>query len=142
MSKITIFSKASFSFGPGASRNSSMIDCFVTVPNSFQEMDEKYTEDPTFKLALRYGEVTVVEKKTAIPSVDSLGSVETVGSEVEEENDSEDKELEFFNNLKVAKDSEVKELAKKYGAIYDENDKLKNNKKRVFEAFKLSLGNE
>ena len=35
------------------------------------------------------------------------------------------------------KADEVEEAAKQYGAEFDKDDKLKNNKKRVLEAYKI-----
>ena len=43
--------------------------------------------------------------------------------------------------MKIKNKEEVKKLAQEYGAEYIETDKLSQNKKRVFEAYKLSVSN-
>ena len=48
---------------------------------------------------------------------------------------------EFYESLKIKNKEEVKKLAEEYGAEYIETDKLSQNKKRVFEAYKLSVSN-
>ena len=48
----------------------------------------------------------------------------------------------FYEELRGKKADEVKELAEKYGAEFIDGDKLSVNKKRVLEAYKLSLEDE
>lgn len=134
MSTIRIFSKAAFSFGPGAQRGTDLIDSFITVPGAFQDMPEKYAEDPTFKRAVQFKEVEIVEKK---PIVAATPKKEDVSEE--EEVDSVEK---FYEELKTMNMQQVKELAEKYGAEFVEGDALKANKKRVMEAYKLSISEE
>lgn len=134
MSTIRIFSKAAFSFGPGAQRGTDLIDSFITVPGSFQDMPEKYAEDPTFKRAVQFKEVEIIEKK---PIVATTQKKEEVSEE--EEVDSVEK---FYEELKTMNMQQVKELAEKYGAEFVEGDALKANKKRVMEAYKLSISEE
>lgn len=134
MSTIRIFSKAAFSFGPGAQRGTDLIDSFITVPGSFQDMPEKYAEDPTFKRAVQFKEVEIIEKK---PIVSTTQKKEEVSEE--EEVDSVEK---FYEELKTMNMQQVKELAEKYGAEFVEGDALKANKKRVMEAYKLSISEE
>ena len=43
MSTIRIFSKKAFAFGPGAVQGSDVIENFVTVPGTFQDMPEPET---------------------------------------------------------------------------------------------------
>ena len=139
MSKIRIFSKKAFAFGPGADRSGG-VDSFVTVPNAFQEMDEKYTVDPTYKLAVVCGDVIPYPAQTVvsggIPNVD----VPTVETPVVNDNKEDTTVEEFYENLKIASKETTKELAEKYGAQFIETDSLKLNKKRVMEAYKLSIG--
>lgn len=134
---IRIYSKKAFAIGPGASRDGGELESFVTVPGSFQDMPEKFVEDPTYKLAVRYGDIIPYQ---AVPQV-PVNAVPSVESEPEEE-DEVDPVAEFYSELKGKNKAETKELAEKYGAEYREDDKLSNNKKRVLEAFKLSLTEE
>ena len=134
---IRIYSKKAFSIGPGANRIDGSVENFITTPMAFQDMPEKYKDDPTFKLAVSCGDITVIEKKVAIPS-DII-----VEPENEEDEATESDAVEkFYEELRGKKAEEVKELAEKYGAEFIPSDKLSMNKKRVFEAYKLSIDNE
>lgn len=135
---IRIYSKKAFSIGPGANRTNGSVENFVTVPMSFQDMPEKYKDDPTFKLAVSCGDITVIEKK---PMVQAAAIVEPQKEEDEEEGmpDGIDPVEKFYEELKGMKTDEVKELAEKYSAEFVPSDKLSLNKKRVLEAYKLSL---
>ena len=134
---IRIYSKKAFSIGPGANRVDGSVENFITTPMAFQDMPEKYKDDPTFKLAVSCGDITVIEKKAAIPS-DII-----VEPENEEDEASESDAVEkFYEELRGKKAEEVKELAEKYGAEFIPSDKLSMNKKRVFEAYKLSIDDE
>lgn len=144
MSTIRIYSKAAFAFGPGAQQGTDLIDSFVTVPGAFQDMPEKYTQDPTFKRAVQFHEVEIIEKQTIVQgqNVKTEAKVET---EVEDENkvDTEVDPVEkFYEELKGMNKDQTAELAKKYGAEFVEGDALKMNKKRVMEAYKLSITEE
>lgn len=132
---VRIYSKKAFAIGPGASRDGGEPESFVTVPGSFQDMPEKFIEDPTYKLAVRCGDIIPYQAATQVP-VNIVSSVEP------EEEEEVDPVAEFYSELKGKNKAETQELAEKYGAEYHENDKLSNNKKRVFEAFKLSLTEE
>ena len=134
---IRIYSKKAFSIGPGANRVDGSVENFITTPMAFQDMPEKYKDDPTFKLAVSCGDITVIEKKVAIPS-DII-----VEPENEEDKATESDAVEkFYEELRGKKAEEVKELAEKYGAEFIPSDKLSMNKKRVFEAYKLSIDDE
>ena len=134
---IRIYSKKAFSIGPGANRIDGSVENFITTPMAFQDMPEKYKDDPTFKLAVSCGDITVIEKKVAVPSAT------IVESEKEEDEATESDAVEkFYEELRGKKAEEVKELAEKYGAEFIPDDKLSMNKKRVFEAYKLSIDNE
>ena len=140
MSTIRIYSKAAFAFGPGAQQGTDVIDSFVTVPGAFQDMPEKYTQDPTFKRAVQFHEVEIIEKQTFV-QVDQA-KVET---EAEDENKADtevDPVEKFYEDLKGMNKEQTAELAKKYGAEFVEGDALKMNKKRVMEAYKLSISEE
>lgn len=135
---IRIYSKKAFSIGPGANRTNGSVENFVTTPMAFQDMPEKYKDDPTFKLAVSCGDITVIEKK---PMVQAAAVVEPQKEEDEEDGmpDGIDPVEKFYEELKGKKTEEVKELAEKYGAEFVPSDKLSLNKKRVLEAYKLSL---
>lgn len=140
MSTIRIYSKAAFAFGPGAQQGTDVIDSFVTVPGAFQDMPEKYTQDPTFKRAVQFHEVEIIEKKTFVQvnkeeneaTVEDGNKDDTVVDPVEK----------FYEELKGMNKEQTAEIAKKYGAEFVEGDALKMNKKRVMEAYKLSITEE
>ena len=143
MSTIRIFSKKAFAFGPGAQHGTDVIDHFITVPGTFQDMPEHYQNDLTFKEACKCGEVEVVrvnarsvvhENKVEVKTED-----ETETPVEENEIDVEAEVKKFYEELKTKSATETKELAKKYGADFVEDDQLKINKKRVLEAYKISL---
>lgn len=140
MSTIRIYSKAAFAFGPGAQQGTDVIDSFVTVPGSFQDMPEKYTQDPTFKRAVQFHEVEIIEKK-AFVQVNKAENEATV-----EDGNKDDTVVDpvekFYEELKGMNKEQTAEIAKKYGAEFVEGDALKMNKKRVMEAYKLSIADE
>ncbi len=137
MSTIRIFSKKAFAIGPGASRDGNGVEQFVTVPNAIQDMPEKYSDDPTFKLACSVGDIQVMNTNVSvnIPAVTSEKSFD-------DENSKDDSVEQFYEELKTKSKDEVKELAKKYNAEFIESDKLSLNKKRVFEAYKIFISEE
>lgn len=138
---IRIYSKKAFSIGPGANRVDGSVENFITTPLAFQDMPEKYKDDPTFKLAVSCGDITVIEKKAAVPSA-NIVEQEKEEDEEDEISDTVDPVEKFYEELKGKKADEVKELAEKYGAEFVSSDKLSVNKKRVLEAYKLSLEDE
>ena len=134
---IRIYSKKAFSIGPGANRVDGSVENFITTPMAFQDMPEKYKDDPTFKLAVSCGDITVIEKKATV------SSASIIEPENEEDEATESDAVEkFYEELRGKKAEEVKELAEKYGAEFIPGDKLSMNKKRVFEAYKLSIDDE
>ena len=140
MSTIRIYSKAAFAFGPGAQQGTDVIDSFVTVPGSFQDMPEKYTQDPTFKRAVQFHEVEIIEKKTFVQA--NKAEDETDAEDEKTDGDAVDPVEKFYEELKGMNKEQTAELAKKYGAEFVEGDALKMNKKRVMEAYKLSITEE
>ena len=137
---IRIYSKKAFSIGPGANRVDGSVENFITTPMAFQDMPEKYKDDPTFKLAVSCGDITVIEKKAAVPSA-AIAEPEKE-EDKEEVTETDDPVEKFYEELRGKKADEVKELAEKYGAEFIDGDKLSVNKKRVLEAYKLSLEDE
>lgn len=142
MSTIRIYSKAAFAFGPGAQQGTDVIDSFVTVPGAFQDMPEKYTQDPTFKRAVQFHEVEIIEKKAFVQSQQTKVEVETENENKNEDDTAVDPVEKFYEELKGMNKEQTAELAKKYGAEFVEGDALKMNKKRVMEAYKLSITEE
>lgn len=140
MSTIRIYSKAAFSFGPGAQQGTDVIDSFVTVPGAFQDIPEKYTQDPTFKRAVQFHEVEIIEKKTFVQA--NKVEDETTAEDENEDVTVVDPVEKFYEELKGMNKEQTAELAKKYGAEFVEGDALKMNKKRVMEAYKLSTAEE
>lgn len=140
MANIRIYSKKAFAFGAGASRDGKEVDLFVTTPRAFQEMPEKYSVDATFKLAVACGDVIVYNDA---PQIDVPSANTSVDTSLEDGNaEAQDKEKfinEFRENLKIANAEKVEELAAQYGAEFVKTDALKINKKRVMEAYKLSI---
>lgn len=135
MSKIRIWSRACFAIGPGASRDGKVIDTFYTVPGAFQDMDERYVEDPTFKAAVDSGDIQIMTAKPQvtvdvthvdIPETPSADTVETVD--------------EYKERVKAMSAEEVATECEKYGAEFVNSDKLKDNKRRLMEAYKLTIG--
>lgn len=145
MSNIRIYSKKAFAFGSGASRDGKEVDLFVTTPRAFQEMPEKYMNDETFKLAVICGDVIVYNaaQQIAVPTIPSVEQTkETFDDEHSNDTEKNDKEKlisEFRENLKIANAEKVAELATEYGAEFVKTDALKINKKRVMEAYKLTI---
>lgn len=145
MSNIRIYSKKAFAFGSGASRDGKEVDLFVTTPRAFQEMPEKYMTDETFKLAVVCGDVIVYDAapKIAVPTIPSVEQTEeTFDDENSGDTEEDNKEKlisEFRENLKIANAEKVAELANEYGAEFVKTDALKINKKRVMEAYKLTI---
>ena len=142
MSTIRIFSKKAFAFGPGAQHGTDVIDHFITVPGTFQDMPECYQNDLTFKEACKCGEVEVVRvnARAVVPEekkaeLEDSNDTPVDGNEV----DVEAEVKRFYEDLKTKSSTETKELAKKYGADFVDDDQLKINKKRVLEAYKISL---
>ena len=134
MSKIRIWSRACFAIGPGASRDGKVIDTFYTVPGAFQDMDERYVGDPTFKAAVDSGDIQVMTAKPQVavdvPHVDvpespATDTVETVD--------------EYKERVKAMSAEEVATECEKYGAEFVNSDKLKDNKRRLMEAYKLTI---
>lgn len=142
MSTIRIYSKAAFAFGPGAQQGTDVIDSFVTVPGAFQDMPEKYTQDPTFKRAVQFHEVEIIEKKAFVQAQQTKVEVETETENKNENDTVVDPVEKFYEELKGMNKEQTAELAKKYGAEFVEGDALKMNKKRVMEAYKLSIADE
>ena len=136
MSTIRIFSKRAFAIGPGASRDGS-IDSFITVPNAIQDMPDKYESDKTFRHAVECGDIQIMNAPVAVASVPVADKTFDDSENVS----SVDPVEEFYESLKIKNKEEVKKLAEEYGAEYIETDKLSQNKKRVFEAYKLSVSN-
>lgn len=133
MSKIRIWSRACFAIGPGASRDGRVIDSFMTVPGAFQDMDERYMEDPTFKAAVAAGDIQIMTAKPQIAmDVKHVDVPETPADDHVEAID------EYKERVKAMSAEEVASECEKYGAEFVNSDKLKDNKRRLMEAYKLA----
>lgn len=133
MSKIRIWSRACFAIGPGASRDGRVIDSFMTVPGAFQDMDERYMEDPTFKAAVAAGDIQIMTAKPQIAmDVNPVDVPETPADDHVETID------EYKERVKAMSAEEVASECEKYGAEFVNSDKLKDNKRRLMEAYKLA----
>jgi len=132
MSKIRIFSKKAFALGPGAIRDTDIIEAFVTVPGTFQSIDERLTSDPTFKLAVKAREIEIVnacsQKSLENTEVISTGDDDKSGMSALEE---------YYNTLKVMNKEDTIKEANKLEVKLAGNEKLGTIKKMVFEAYKL-----
>lgn len=134
MAKIRIYSKKCFALGPGAMRGTTDVVSVMTVPGAWQDIDEALKEDPTFKLALKAGDIVIAEHQPMVV-------VDTHFEDVTD--DDEDTEVdpvtEYMEKVKLMNASEVKEACEEYGAEFREDDKLKENKKRLMAAYKLHI---
>lgn len=141
MSKIRIYSKKAFAIGPGAQRGNPEIELFNTVPNSFQDMPEAYKDDPTFKLAVSVGDITIVN---STPVIGNSGAPVIDTSKFDDEPIVDKDKLieEFYEKVKAMNSEEVYEQCTKYNAEFIKDEKLKENKKRLMEAYKLSLDSD
>lgn len=135
MSKIRIWSRACFAIGPGASRDGKVIDSFITVPGAFQDMDERYMDDPTFKAAVAAGDIQIM---TAKPQIAMDVKHIDVSEDTTEDEDHVETLDEYKERVKTMSAEEVASECEKYGAEFVNSDKLKDNKRRLMEAFKLS----
>ena len=124
-----IFSKKAFAIGPGAQKGLDTVELFVTVPKAFQDMPDKYADDPTFKLAVSFGDIIVADANNTEKKI-----VNAEFSDVPQETGIE----LFYEELKAKNREETLKLADEYSVKYSDDDKLGNIKKRVFEAYKLN----
>lgn len=136
MSKIRIWSRACFAIGPGASRDGKVIDTFYTVPGAFQDMDERYMDDPTFKAGVASGDIQVMTAKPQV-AVD-VKHVDVPETPVVPADDHVETIDEYKERVKTMTAEEVAHECEKYGAEFVNADKLKDNKRRLMEAYKLS----
>lgn len=134
-----IFSKKAFAIGPGAQRGTDEIETFITVPGSFQEMPDKYKHDPTFLLAVKAGEITVITAASQQREMEKQAADDTG---VREDAPPQTALEAFFEELKVMNQEDVLHLAEKYNVKPKNGEKLNNLKKRVFEAYKLANADE
>lgn len=137
METIRIYSKKAFAIGPGAMQGSDVINSFITTRGAFQDMPAAFVDDPTFKLAVKAGDIVVINKQNQ-RKVENQEFEDA--DEAEEESDPNAEKVQaYYEELKAMKTDEVEVEAEKYGAEFDKDDKLKNNKKRVLEAYKIWL---
>ena len=142
MSKMRILSKKTFALGPGASRDGKTVDQIIAVRGAIQEIDEKYKNDPTFQLAVKAGEIIIMNDNVSIGAnnapIEASFNVKEELAKTPEEPKADPVE-KFKEELKLMKREEVKAAAEKYNSVFSEDDTLKANKKRLLEAYKLSI---
>lgn len=129
MSTVRIYSKKAFAIGPGAQRGSTEIESFITIPMSFQDMPDKYINDPTFKLAVKAGDITVINSS----------AVEKVTEGTKAEIDDQAKattEEEFYALLKGMNEEDTIKEADKLGLEREDGEQLKKFKSRIMKAYK------
>ena len=129
MSTIRIYSKKAFAIGPGAQRGSTEIESFITIPMAFQDMPDKYVNDPTFKLAVKSGDITVINSS----------AVEKVTEGTKAEIDDQAKattEEEFYALLKGMNEEDTIKEADKLGLEREDGEQLKKFKSRIMKAYK------
>lgn len=128
-----IYSKKAFAIGPGAQKGSTEVECFVTVPCAFQNMPEKYVNDPTFKLAVQCGDITVVGNRA------QQVEIENEHPEAEVSHTAAMDEFEaFYEELKGMSKEDALKLGEKYNVSPKKDEKVGQFKKRLFEAYKLA----
>lgn len=124
-----IYSKKAFALGEGYSLTTQTIDNFITVPNTFQEMPDKYQNDPTFKLAVKCGDIVV-----------ATAGAKEIEKKVEEDKEYIPDPVElYFEKLRVMDRDAVIGEAEKYGVTPEPNEKMGAFKRRILEAYKLTL---
>lgn len=128
---IRIFSKKAFAIGPGAQQGNPEVESFITVPGAFQDMPEKYKNDPTYLLAVKAGDITVVTGY----------SVEKQMEEDEQVIDDQAHQTAlqaFYEELKVMGKDDAIALGEKYELKPKNGEKMGAFKKRIMEAYKLA----
>lgn len=129
MSTIRIYSKKAFAIGPGAQRGSTEIESFITIPMSFQDMPDKYINDPTFKLAVKAGDITVINS-SAVEKV-----TEGTKAEIDDQSKATTEE-EFYALLKGMNEEDTIKEADKLGLEREDGEQLKKFKSRIMKAYK------
>ena len=133
MSKMRILSKKTFALGEGARRDGVFVPQFITVRGAIQELDDSYAKDRTFQMAVRAGDIVIMN-----PDVSTDKQIEE--AVVNKASEKEPSKLDLYKEkIKLMDANEVEEAAKEYGAVFNKDDKLRENKKRLLEAYKLSL---
>lgn len=133
MGKMRILSKKSFALGEGARRDGVFVPQFITVRGAIQELDESYAKDRTFQMAVNAGDIVVMNS-----DISTDKQIEEATSKKVAEKEPTKLEL-FKEKIKLMDVNEVEEAAKEYGAVFNKDDKLRENKKRLLEAYKLSI---
>lgn len=134
---INIFSSKAFAIGPGAQQGNPEIDLFVTVPGAFQNMPDKYKDDPTFKLAVKAGDIRIVNGMDKEEKI-----ADEFDKQVIDHTPKMDETQEFYEKLKVMNREDTIELAEIYDLQIKKDEKLGSFKKRIFEAYKLKNESE
>lgn len=126
-----IFSKKAFAIGPGAEQGTDTIDLFTTIPGAFQDMPDRFKNDATFRLAVRCGDITVINNSTDEKRVEE-NSAARINDKA-----AVSVEKEFFEHLKTLDNKSTFEMGERYNLAIQNNEKLGAFKKRIFEAYKV-----
>lgn len=119
-----IFAKGSFSFGPGLKKDGTT-EKFVTVPNVFMDMPDKFANDPLFQDCVKYGLV----RATGFES----NAIETDFSDV----DPKQAELEEkFAQLKAMDIDQLVSKAEELEIHLTGNEKAKEIRRMIFAYYK------
>lgn len=125
-----IFSKGSYQFGPGHKKDGS-VEKFVTSPKAFQDMPEKFADDPLFKDCVKLGLVRIAGKPT-------VEEVETVIND--NEVDPKQAELEeIYVNIKSMDIEQLVSTAEELGLSLTGDEKAKELRKIIYSARKKEI---
>lgn len=131
---INIFSSKAFAIGPGAQRGVAEIDSFVTVPGAFQSMPDKYADDPTFQLAVKSGDIKIMDGSKRVEK-----AVEDAAENAVVDHSAKMSTTQaFYEELKVMNREDTLALGEKYGVEIENNEKMGAFKKRIMEAYKAA----
>ena len=123
-----IFSKAAFSFGPGLKKDGTS-ERFTTIPNVFQDMPDKFSDDPLFKDCVKLGLVQIVSGLKVVEK--AAPAPEPVADEVPS---AADELSEFEATLKGTKKSDLITMAEEVGINLTGDETAKDLRKILYEA--------
>ena len=123
-----IFSKAAFSFGPGLKKDGTS-ERFTTIPNVFQDMPDKFSDDALFKDCVKLGLVQIVSGLKVVEK-----SVPEPAPVVDEVPSSSDELSEFEATLKGTKKADLIAIAEDAGIHLTGDETVKDLRKVLYEA--------
>ena len=127
---VRIFSKKTFGLGDGA-RKDGTVDIFRTVVNGFQDVPERYTNCKIFELAVKAGDITIIEDKSRQEEIARKAMAEQpVEVEIDEGK-------AFEDEIKAMTKDEVIAKAQEMGVFLTGNEKVAEIKRKVIAASKM-----